>query len=62
MKPIGVFVQFLKDLEGENGNRRKSFRETEGESTVDFFTTQSLRNCHTLERHYADILFQEKQG
>lgn len=29
VKPIGVFVQFLKGLEGENDNRRKSFRETE---------------------------------
>lgn len=55
MKPIGVFVQFLKGLEGENDNRRKSFRETEGESTVDFLTTLSLRDCHALERHHADI-------
>ncbi|XP_078344982.1 DNA primase small subunit-like isoform X2 [Oculina patagonica] len=29
VKPIGVFVQFLKGLEGENDNRRKNFRETE---------------------------------
>jgi len=29
VKPIGVFVQFLKGLEGENDSRRKSFRESE---------------------------------
>ena len=47
MKPIGVFVQFLKGLEGENDNRRKSFREAEGKSTVEFFATPTLRDCHT---------------
>lgn len=30
-KPIGIFVQFLKGLESENDNRRKSFRDAEGE-------------------------------
>jgi len=29
VKPTGVFVQFLKGLEGENDSRRKSFRESE---------------------------------
>jgi len=29
VKPIGVFLQFLKGLEGENDNRRKSFRDAE---------------------------------
>ncbi|CAH3128586.1 unnamed protein product [Porites lobata] len=29
-KPIGIFVQFLKGLESENDNRRKSFRDAEG--------------------------------
>jgi len=29
VKPISVFVQFLKGLEGENDNRRKSFRDAE---------------------------------
>ena len=57
MKPIGVFVQFLKGLEGENDNRRKSFRETEGKSTVEFFAILS---------HIGNIshghLFQGKQG
>lgn len=28
-KPIGIFVQFLKGLESENDNRRKSFRDAE---------------------------------
>ena len=29
-KPIGVFVKFLKELEHENDERRKIFREAEG--------------------------------
>ena len=29
-KPIGIFVQFLKGLESENDNRRKTFRDAEG--------------------------------
>ena len=29
-KPIRVFVQFLKELESENSERRKSFIEAEG--------------------------------
>jgi len=29
VKPIGVFLQFLKGLEGENDNRRKSLRDAE---------------------------------
>ena len=41
VKPIGVFVQFLKGLEGENDNRRKRFRETEGKSTLEFFAILS---------------------
>ena len=55
MKPIGIFVQFLKGLEGENDNRRKSFREAEGKITVEFFATPTLRDCHTLEKHHIDI-------
>ena len=47
MKPIGVFVQFLKGLEGENDNRRKSFRETEGESGFPCnCVTQNLLQLH----------------
>lgn len=30
VKPIGVFVQFLKGLESENDTRRKNVRDTEG--------------------------------
>lgn len=26
VKPIGIFVEFLKSLESENDNRRKTFR------------------------------------
>lgn len=33
-KPIGIFVQFLKGLESENDNRRKSFRDAEGENEI----------------------------
>ena len=42
MKPIGVFVNFLKGLEGENDNRRKSFREAEGESVVNVLLSYHL--------------------
>ena len=30
MKPVGVFVQFIKGLEQENDKRRKEVREFEG--------------------------------
>lgn len=47
MKPIGVFVHFLKGLEGENDNRRKSFREAEGESTVNVLLSYQLEMPHS---------------
>jgi len=60
VKPIGVFVHFLKGLEGENDNRRKSFREAEGESTVNVLLSYHLEMPHSGKTSRGHLL-QEKQ-
>ena len=55
LKPIGVFVQFLKGLEGENDNRRKSFRDAEGEMTK----TMNLLSSFFFSYFFFFCIYQE---